>query len=328
VYHLGSKRMLHTEPQGIVSPNDLSPEVSVIIPCYNCVRFVRQTIDSVLMQDGVSFEIIAVNDGSTDGTLALLESIPEIGKVITQTNSGSGAARNTGAAAARGKYLHFLDSDDLLLPGAMRTLVALLDDTEAGFAYGQATWIDVDGKRTTDSTMGYHSPGKNTMQAVCRGALFQPSAGMFRRDIFDKVGGFYTPGDSEDWELLFRYAGLSEGVMSPKAVLEYRYHVQSKTRNYPNIFENSLAILSVNRAKYGLWYRYPFSCLAGLLKVGFYFSSEYLSTKRDPQAEYTELARQSIRRHPWVRLIVWMVPPLSHVKRALRARRNAKLRQS
>jgi glycosyltransferase involved in cell wall biosynthesis len=314
--------MIDPAPTESLSPHGSHPDVSVIIPCYNCVRFVQQTIDSVLRQEDVAVEIIAVNDGSTDETLAILESNPRVDKILTQANQGSGAARNTGAAVARGRYLIFLDSDDLLLPGAIRTLADVMSSTDAGFAYGQAFLIDIDGNRITNYAMGYHAPGKHTMQAVCRGILFQPSAVMFRRDIFEEIGGFYTPGDAEDWDILFRFAGLAEGVMTAKAVLEYRFHVQSKTRNYPKTLEHALAIQSANRRRYALWHKFPFSCLVGSLKVAFYFASEYRGSRNDPQAKYTESANRSIRKHPWVRLMIWTVPLLSRVKRMLRSRRN------
>ena len=91
------------------------------IPVYNRSKFVKTAIDSVLSQTNQDFEIIVVDDGSTDDTLKVLESYGDKIKVMTQANQGPEVARNTSAAVAAGEYLAFLDSDDFMLPWALET---------------------------------------------------------------------------------------------------------------------------------------------------------------------------------------------------------------
>ena len=108
------------------SAPDTNPLVSVIIPVYNGQRYIAETIDSVISQTMEHWEIIAVNDGSTDGSSSILEKYPgnctRI-RPVTVENGGVDRARNKGAALTRGKYLAFLDQDDLSAPGKLRSQV-------------------------------------------------------------------------------------------------------------------------------------------------------------------------------------------------------------
>ena len=88
---------------------------SIIIPCFNVENTIKKTLDSVFSQSIKTYEVIAINDGSTDRTLNILRSYQtnDILRIINQENLGLGAARNTGIRNARGKYISFLDADDL-----------------------------------------------------------------------------------------------------------------------------------------------------------------------------------------------------------------------
>lgn len=91
--------------------------VSVIIPVYNAEKYIRQCLDSLLVQNNQRIEVICVDDGSTDNSLAILKEYEEAHqevKVITQKNAGAGAARNNGMKYATGEYLSFLDADEFL----------------------------------------------------------------------------------------------------------------------------------------------------------------------------------------------------------------------
>ncbi len=92
------------------------PRVSVIIPAYNAAATLAGTIDSVLAQTLKDFEIICVDDGSTDATLAIIKEYGDCVRLIEQANSGPAAARNNGARNSSGEYLAFLDADDIWKP--------------------------------------------------------------------------------------------------------------------------------------------------------------------------------------------------------------------
>lgn len=111
-------------------------KVSVIIPVYNVEKYLRQCMDSIVGQTLQEIEIICVNDSSTDSSLSILEEYAaqdERVRVITQKNAGAGAARNTGMAAASGKYLSFLDSDDFFERDMLEKAYALAEEDQADF---------------------------------------------------------------------------------------------------------------------------------------------------------------------------------------------------
>ena len=111
--------------------NDRIPRVSIIVPVYNGARFLRQSIESLFQQTFTDFEIIAVNDGSTDSSLDVLWRLRQSDsrlRIISRVNSGGPAApRNDGMRAARGEYIGFLDCDDYIDPNHLRELVGGLD---------------------------------------------------------------------------------------------------------------------------------------------------------------------------------------------------------
>ncbi len=109
------------------------PLVSIIIPCYNSAPWLAQTLESALAQTWPDKEVIFVNDGSTDHSLAIARSFESRGvRVLRQSNRGAAAARNAGLAAARGDYLQFLDADDLLSTDKIAAQVRLLESREPG----------------------------------------------------------------------------------------------------------------------------------------------------------------------------------------------------
>ena len=101
--------------------------LSVVVPVYNVEKYLRQCLDSVIVPGTDEYEIVCVNDGSTDGSAKILEEYsekhPELVRVITTANGGLGAASNNGIKAAKGEYVGFLDSDDYLVPGAVEEML-------------------------------------------------------------------------------------------------------------------------------------------------------------------------------------------------------------
>ena len=116
-----------------------APRISVVVPVYNVAGFLADCLDSVLTQSVGDLELVAVDDGSTDAGPRILEEYaardPRV-RVVRQDNAGLGAARNTGVDHARGDFLWFVDSDDMLAPGALDSLLAPLSRTGSDFATG------------------------------------------------------------------------------------------------------------------------------------------------------------------------------------------------
>ncbi len=195
----------------------MSPLISVVIANYNYGRYLAETIESVLAQTYPQVEIIFIDDGSTDNSLEIAQQYPIT--VLAQENHGVSAARNNAAQYARGEYILFLDSDDLLYPDSLEVLKAKLETEgpRAGFAYGQLQYF---GEKDTIFTSQTFDP-----KALSRENYIQTSA-LIRRAAFNKVGGFDRGFDlREDWELFIRlwHAGWN-GAHLPRPVIKYRKH--------------------------------------------------------------------------------------------------------
>jgi glycosyltransferase involved in cell wall biosynthesis len=171
-----------------------SPLVSVVLPTFNSERFLVETLQSVLTQDYRTFEIIAVDDGSTDGTLDLLRAQPEV-TWIEQPHRGVAAARNAAIASARGSILSFLDSDDLWPSDRLTVAVAHLEaHPEVGYVLGRQRM--------------FAEPGCPVPSWVRPEWLAAPhdaaNAGVLvvRREVFARVGGFnidFALGEDTEW---------------------------------------------------------------------------------------------------------------------------------
>jgi len=156
------------------------PRVSVIIPTYNRARVVSKAIDSVLAQTYRDFEVIVVDDASTDDTAQVLARYGDRIRVIRrQTNGGPGAARNDGIKASEGEFIAFLDSDDLYLPCRLRISVEALDAApDYGGAYANMLKVAPDGALLTSWLSEVAQEALNTNTAT------------IRRHCFDEVGLF------------------------------------------------------------------------------------------------------------------------------------------
>lgn len=119
--------------------------ISVIIPVYNSEKYIKRCIDSVLAQRGADFEIIAVNDGSTDDTLKILLEYKERITVKDIANSGAANARNVGLSSVHGDYVMFLDADDYFLPGAIERVIAVQEEQNADIVRFRYEYVYKDG---------------------------------------------------------------------------------------------------------------------------------------------------------------------------------------
>ena len=179
------------------------PTVSVIIPTFNRAWVLREAIDSVLMQDFKDYEIIVVDDGSTDNTPALLEYYPQI-HVVSQSHQGVSTARNAGIKKACGSLVGFLDSDDLWLPEKLSTQVAFFrEHPDALICQTEEIWIRR-GVRVNPKKRHRKWAGMIFEHAL-ELCIVSPSAVMIRRDLFDEIGLFdETLPVCEDYDLWLR----------------------------------------------------------------------------------------------------------------------------
>src|SRR5210317_699273 len=163
------------------------PLVSVIIPTYNRGWILTEAIDSVLAQDFKDFELIVVDDGSTDNTRQILDSYDQDLIVIRQSNRGVSAARNRGIAAAAGRLVAFLDSDDLWLPRKLSRQVDFFNSNpDTVINQTEEIWMR-NGARVNPKDR-HRKPSGMIFERSLELCLVSPSAVMIQRTLFDAVG--------------------------------------------------------------------------------------------------------------------------------------------
>jgi glycosyltransferase involved in cell wall biosynthesis len=202
--------------------------VSIIIPCYNYARFLPDAVASVLAQTLTDWELIVVDDGSTDATPTIARQLTaqhpdQRIRVFQQPNSGPAAARNTGAARASGTYLLFLDADDMLAPTLLERTVAILREQPAvGFVYSGMRLFGQDRHEWPSTT--YDSRVLPIEDIVLSHALL-------RRVAWEQVGGFDTARvlwGLEDWDFWLRLAVAGwQGWHIDELLVLYRRHGHS-----------------------------------------------------------------------------------------------------
>jgi glycosyltransferase involved in cell wall biosynthesis len=187
-----------------ISKIENAPRVSVIIPTYNRARIIEEAVDSVLAQDYKDFELIIVDDGSTDNTSEVLAPYGNEASILFQENKGVSAARNRGIAEASGMLIAFLDSDDLWLPQKLSAQVEFFNQKpEALICQTEEVWVR-NGIRVNPGRR-HKKPSGMIFEPSLKLCLVSPSAVMIRRELLDRTGGFdETLPACEDYDLWLR----------------------------------------------------------------------------------------------------------------------------
>ncbi len=208
-------------------PNFNHCRLSVIIPSYNRAVFLPEAIESVLSQTYPVFEIIVVDDGSTDETKACCDRYPTV-QYIYQSNQGVSAARNTGMRVSKGEYLLFFDSDDRLLPKAVEIGVNCINaHPEVGFVFGNYIFqsINPDGSYKTEEIYDNQPEVADYATILAAEHKIQCACIIFRRVAIESVGGFDPNlAAMEDINLFLRVAREFPIYFHNQIVFEYRYH--------------------------------------------------------------------------------------------------------
>jgi len=205
--------------------------ISCIVPVFNGERYLQESLDSILAQTYRPIEIIVIDDGSTDGTRAVVASYGDAIRYLWQPNAGPPRARNFGLSAAEGEFVAFLDADDLWLPDKLSLQIARFrerPDLDLCVTYCQVFWVPElaeEEARFQGHRLSRPLPGYVTQTLLARRALFA------------KVGGFDTSrsvGDPADWFLRAAEQGVVMELL-PDVLVYRRFHknnfsVESGTR--------------------------------------------------------------------------------------------------
>ncbi|MCU0523781.1 MAG: glycosyltransferase family 2 protein [Elainella sp. Prado103] len=209
------------------------PTISVIIPAYNAERTILATIASVQQQTFTDFEMIVINDGSTDHTLALLQEISDDRlKIFSYTNGGLSVARNRGIAQATGEYIALLDADDLWTVDKLACQwQALEQDQTAGVAYSWTYFMDAQGQTSVPGAE--HSFTGNVLPALLvNNFIASGSNPLIRKSAVDAIGGFDPDcAGCADWDYWLRLALRYPFQVVPKHQVFYRQSIGSMSAN-------------------------------------------------------------------------------------------------
>jgi glycosyltransferase involved in cell wall biosynthesis len=274
--------------------------VSVIIPAYNAGATILETIASVRQQTFADFELIVIDDGSIDNTLAQLEKIHDSRlKVFSYPHSGLGAARNRGIEHARGEFISFIDADDLWTREKLQSqLERLTRVPEAGVAYSWTMFIDEAGRFLFAKEPLYFE-GNVYSELLLSCFVASGSNVLIRKGCIDSIGLFDEKLRSgEDWEYWLRAAMRWPFVVVPKYQILYRFSPSSLSSQVETIERESLAILdNALKAAPPELSRLKNQCLANLKQY-----IAFLHLIRGSGSECVTLAgqrlRQSISLHP------------------------------
>lgn len=225
---------------------------SVIIPTYNRRELLEKALESVWAQHFTDYEIIVVDDGSTDCTAEWLGSLGGRLQVLKQTNQGPSAARNLGASRAKGEYLAFLDSDDLWFPWTLATYAQSIWQ-HGKPAMLRACWMEY--TETTHQSpvlcgLNKHTLHNDYLAAGDVGVYVGAGLIAVRRDAFHKVEGFDTTLHcSEEHDLALRM-GVMEGFVeiSSPCQVAYRRHGVSATQNLNHMIHGSQILIAREKA--------------------------------------------------------------------------------
>lgn len=211
----------------------MPPKASIVIATFNNAPYIEQAIESALAQNYPDFEVIVVDDGSTDDTRARVNRFGERVRYVYQTNQERSAARNHGAALSRGEFLAFLDGDDILFPDKLAVQAAALERRkDAGLVASGFQYMDGDGDFLQESRPWVDYPEIN-LESLLFSGLTAIHAVLFRKEWFERVAGFDPKfSGPEDMDLWYRLslAGCSM-IWEPAVVASYRLHGSNSSRN-------------------------------------------------------------------------------------------------
>jgi glycosyltransferase involved in cell wall biosynthesis len=221
------------------------PKVSVVIPAYNAMAYLPETVESVLQQSFTDFELLIINDGSSDHIVQWASQLtdPRL-KLISQQNQGLPGARNTGITHAQGEYIAFLDADDLWEPTKLeKQLQCFQANPNAGVVYTWTVLVDEYGQ-PTGRIFASQAEGNVWLQLLETDVISNGSSAMVRRDCFQVVGLFdRSLTSAEDLDMWLRIAEKYPFAVVKEPLTLYRQYATSMSKNRQRMFQNLQTVI-------------------------------------------------------------------------------------
>lgn len=233
-----------------------SPKVTVVIPVYNRERYAAVAIESILAQSFTDFELLLIDDGSTDGSVEIMRSYttdPRVRLVCNGDNLGQPKTRNKGIELARGEYIAMLDSDDWAYPRRLEKQVAFLDHHSDFAVVGAwATGMDEKGRPLRKGKRWFVSPGELQSRLLFR-ACFAHTSILARTAVLQEYGYREQYVVCADFDLFVRIAGKHKLAKLPETLVRRRAHAGSITREKAQLVKDkNQEIASAQLAELGV----------------------------------------------------------------------------
>jgi glycosyltransferase involved in cell wall biosynthesis len=231
-----------------VPPNRPRPAVTVVMPVYNRAAWVPRALESVLAQTWSDFEVLVVDDGSTDGTADILRRYHSYITLLSSSHAGAYAARNLALHQSRGALVAFIDSDDVWHPDRLECQRPLLEDPEVGLVFGDARLVDYRrdaARRLRRTFFDGVSPFRGRGGAgFTRGNCIPFSSVLVRRECFETCGDFAPVRMGADYLKWFEIAHRHQLDYVPRPVCDYAIHSGSLTYDSAAAIGARLALFS------------------------------------------------------------------------------------
>lgn len=224
--------------------SESNPKVSVIVPCHNAADYLKDALESLLSQQPPPWEVIVVDDGSSDASAAIAESFGPPVHCHRQHNQGIAATRNKGLSLAKGELLAFLDADDLWPEGSLATrLQKLAEDPRLDGVFGQVEAF-ASPELSAEERSRLHVP-VGVLAGRVAGAM------LLQRKAFERVGGFdigFTVGETMDWVARAEESGIVLGQLD-QVVVRRRIHSTNTVRKAESLKSDYLRLLRASLAR-------------------------------------------------------------------------------
>ena len=284
----------------------MSHKVSVCIPTYNRKDYLKETIESILDQTYKDYEIVIVDDGSTDGTEQMIKDAGYPIRYYWQENKGEAATRNKLIELAQGRYISFIDSDDILMPDAIERMIVFMNrESEDVIVYGSYLRIDQHGNTCGRSKRKLYS-GYIT-KYLFQDIIVHPNGSMFPKKVFQEVGNYDTSLKvCTDYNLELRASLKYRFIALREPTFKHRRHSG-------NVSERSFANLKMELDMLEDFYYngggkeviIQRQSMKRLSKEG--YRAGRCAINEGLQETGRQLLRQSFRRHPNLKSLLWLL---------------------
>ena len=294
------------------------PEVSVIIPAHNSADYIGEALESVFDQTYTDYEVIVVDDGSTDGTADVVRKFGDRVVYAYQENGGAASARNHGIELARGKFVAFLDADDVWLPDKLEKQIRLFENNpDLGLVFTENYLFDEQGIYCDSLDKKFRLMSGDLAQSIFMNSGVATPTVMVRREVFKKLGTFdESLTQAEDDNMWIRITSHYRGMLVDEPLVKIREHQGRISHDHIKLFDSILRSVELLQSKYGETVRNKIGPMLSSKLAQVHFHKGYAQFDRGEFAAARWSFREAIKAKPFA-YRPWVFVLLSYFPRGL-----------